>query len=142
MYVDHYHYYDSIKVAYSLAMKEGLAEPRDLHILLVRTENTGKSCLVSSYLDEVFIEGQAATKAIKIDVCKIYCNNWSRISPSDKTDFLHYQFVDQLREEAVKEIMSKKFMDNKVTSVPQSADSGNVSLPISTAPLNAGASCW
>ena len=92
-------------MAYSLAMKEGVAESRDLQVLLVGAENTGKTCLISSFLDEEFVEGQAATEAIKVDVCKIYCKNWTRISPSDKTNLLYYQFVDQLREDVVREIM-------------------------------------
>jgi len=103
--VAHYSNDDSIKTAYSLAMKEGVAESRDLQVLLVGAENTGKTCLISSFLDEEFAEGQPATETIEIEVCKIYCKNWTRISPSDKTNFLYYQFVDQLRGEVVKEIM-------------------------------------
>jgi len=92
-------------MAYSLAMKEGVAESRDLQVLLVGAENTGKTCLISSFLDEKFVEDQAATETVEIEVCKIYCKSWTRISPSDKTNFLYLQFVDQLREEVVKEIM-------------------------------------
>ena len=98
-------------------MKEGVAEPRDLQVLLVGAENTGKTCLISSFLDEEYVESQAATEAIEVDVCKIYCKNWTRISPADKTDFLHYQFVDQLREEVVKEMIPLNGTDNVAYSL-------------------------
>ena len=88
-------------MAYSLAMKQGVAESRDLQVLLVGAENTGKTCLISSFLGEQFVEGQAATEAVEVDVCKIYCKDWTRISDSDKTDLLHHQFVDQLKEKAL-----------------------------------------
>ena len=140
---DHYSSDDSIKMAYSLVMKEGVAEPRDLQVLLVGAENTGKSCLISSFLGEKFVESQAASKAIEIDVCKIYCKNWSRISPSDKTDFLHYQFVDQLREEVVKEIMPLDTTDNVASSGALVMESTNTLVPpsssVTTVPLNTSA---
>ncbi|XP_065895596.1 uncharacterized protein [Dysidea avara] len=97
----HYSNDDSIKMAYSLAMKQGVAESRDLQVLLVGAENTGKTCLISSFLGEDFVEGQAATEAVEVDVCKIYCKDWTRISHSDKTNLLHHQFVDQLKEKAM-----------------------------------------
>ena len=96
-------------MAYSLAMKEGEAEPRDLQVLLVGAENTGKTSLISSFLGEEFIEGQSATEGAEVEVCKIYSKNWSRISESDKTDLLHDQFIDQFRSSAVKKIFPFKF---------------------------------
>ena len=84
-------------VAYSLALKEGEAEPRDLQVLLVGAENTGKTSLISSFLGEKFVKGQSATEGAKVEVCKIYSKDWSRISESDKTDLLHDQFIDQFR---------------------------------------------
>ena len=84
-------------VAYSLALKEGEAEPRDLQVLLVGAENTGKTSLISSFLGEKFVKGQSATEGAKVEVCKIYSKDWSRISESDKTDLLHNQFIDQFR---------------------------------------------
>ena len=70
-------------MAYSLAMKEGEAESRDLQVLLVGAENTGKTSLISSFLGEKFVEGQSATEGAEVEVCKIYSKNWSRISDSD-----------------------------------------------------------
>ena len=86
-----------MKMAYSLAMKRGEAESRDLQVLLVGAENTGKTSLISSFLGEKFVEGQSATEGAEVEVCKIYSKNWSRISESDKTNLLHDQFIDQFR---------------------------------------------
>ena len=83
-------------------MKEGEAESRDLQVLLVGAENTGKTSLISSFLGEKFVEGQSATEGAEVEVCKIYSKNWSRISDSDKTDLLHHQFIDQFRGSALK----------------------------------------
>ena len=89
-------------MAYSLAMKEGQAESRDLQVLLVGAENTGKTCLISSFLGEEFVEGQSATEGAEVEVCKIYSKDWSRISDSDKINLLHNQFIDQFRGSAQK----------------------------------------
>ena len=94
-------------MAYSLAMKEGEAESRDLQVLLVGAENTGKTCLISSFLGEEFVEGQSATEGAEVEVCKIYSKEWRRISDSEKTDLLHYQFVDQFRGSALKMLTMK-----------------------------------
>ena len=95
-------------MAYSLAMKEGEAEPRDLQVLLVGAENTGKTSLISSFLGEKFVEGLPATEGANVEVCKIYSKNWSRISESDMTDLLHDQFIDQFRGNALKKIFPLK----------------------------------
>ena len=89
-------------MAYSLAMKEGEAEPRDLQVLLVGAENTGKTSLISSFLGEEFVVEQSATEGAEVEVCKVYSKNWSRISESDKTNLLHDQFIDQFRGSALK----------------------------------------
>ena len=105
---DHYSNDDNIKMAYSLAMKEGKAEPRDLQVLLVGAENTGKTSLISSFLGEKFVEGQSATEGAEVEVCKIYSKNWSRISDTDKTDLLRHQFIYQFRGDALKKIFPFK----------------------------------
>ncbi|XP_065890274.1 uncharacterized protein [Dysidea avara] len=112
------HYLDdsSIKVAFSLAMKEGVAQSRDLQLLLVGAENTGKTCLISSFLGEEFIEGQSATEGIDTGVCKIYCKNWTKISHSDRVDILHHQFIDQCRIDAVKKMMPLNPVKTKALS--------------------------
>ena len=95
-------------MAYSLAMKEGEAESRDLQVLLVGAENTGKTCLISSFLGEEFVEGQSATEGANVLVCKIYSKDWSRISDCEKTDLLHDQFIDQFRGSALKVMLTMK----------------------------------
>ena len=105
---DHYTKDDNIKMAYSLAMKEGQAESKDLQVLLVGAENSGKTCLVSSFLGEEFVEGQSATAGAEIKVCKIYSKDWSRIGDSEKTDLLHHQFIDQFRGSALKMMLPMK----------------------------------
>jgi len=103
-------------MAYSLAMKEGQAEPRDLQVLLVGAENTGKTCLISSFLGEKFIEGQSATEGAEVEVCKIYSEDWRRITDSDKTDLLHHQFIDQFRGSALKMMLPIKSDANSAPS--------------------------
>ena len=104
-----------------MAMKEGQAESRDLQVLLVGAENTGKTCLVSSFLGEEFVEGQVATKGADMEVCKIYCKQWTRISHSDKTEHLQYQFINQCKCDAIKNMSASSantaVKENKLPSV-------------------------
>ena len=93
-------------MAYSLAIKQGQSQSRYLQVLLIGAENTGKTCLVASFLGEKFVEGQAATEGTDVDVCKIYCRDWKRISDTEKTDHLHHQFLDYYRGSALKWLMS------------------------------------
>ena len=87
-----------------MAMKEGQAESRDLQVLLLGAENTGKTCLVSSFFSEEFVEGQVSTNGADIEVCKIYCKEWTRVSHSDKENHLQYQFVNQCKCDAIKKM--------------------------------------
>ena len=124
-------------MAYSLAMKEGEAEPRDLQVLLVGAENTGKTSLISSFLGEKFVEGQSATEGAEVEVCKIYSKNWHRISEADKTDLLHDQFIDQFRSSALKKIFPFKSDQSSAPSgqnVGKSTD--EVSIESVSAPPN------
>ena len=57
--------------------------------------------LVSSFLDEKFVEGQIASKAVAVDICKAYCENWARIGHSVKANILHHQFANQFMEKAM-----------------------------------------
>ena len=126
-------------MVYLLAMKEGVAESRDLQVLLVGAENTGKTCLISSFLGEEFVEGQAATEAVEVDVCKIYCKNWTRIRYSDKTNLLQHQFFDQPRGKVAKGTMPLKATDNVVPSgrLPVTKSGGVISsLPMTASPTS------
>ena len=125
---------DNIKMAYALAMKEEMAECRDLQVLLVGAENTGKTCLVSSFLGEEFVEGQSATNGVDMEVCKIYCKEWTRISHFDKTNHLQYQFASQCKYSAIKKIspeiimqassISTAIRQDETTSVVQETQAG------------------
>ena len=103
-------------MAYSLAMKEGEAESRGLQVLLVGAENTGKTCLISSFLGEEFVEGQSTTEGVDVEVCKIYSKDWSRISDSEKTNLLHDQFIDQFRGSALKMMLPMKSDESSAPS--------------------------
>ena len=86
-------------------MKEGLDQSRNFHLLLVGAENTGKTSLIGSFLGEEFVEGQsAATQGTDIEVCKVYCRNWIRISHSDKSSILHNQIANQCRDSVLKKL--------------------------------------
>ena len=104
-------------MAYTLAMKEGLAESRDLQVLLVGAENTGKTCLISSFLGEDFVEGQSATEGADVEVCKIYCKEWARISHFDKTNHLQYQFASQCKYDAIKKMSHGIITQTGLTNV-------------------------
>ena len=77
IFQDFYTKGNHVKKVYLMALKEGHAESRDLQVLLVGAENTGKTCLVSSFLGEKFVEGQLATKGAETELCKIYCKEWT-----------------------------------------------------------------
>ena len=107
-------------MAYSLAIKQGEAQSRDLQVLLVGVENTGKTCLVASFLGEKFVEGQAATEGTDVDVCKIYCRDWKRISDTEKTDHLLHQFVDHYRGSALNRLLSTESDSSTNSASPTS----------------------
>ena len=109
-------------MAYALAMKEGLAESRDLQVLLVGAENTGKTCLISSFLGEEFVEEQKATDGADVEVCKIYCKEWTRISHFDQTDHLQYQFASQCKNDAIKKMSPEIIRQENLTSTAVNED--------------------
>ena len=97
----------NMKLAYSYALKFGMAISQELQILMVGAENSGKSCLIASFLGEAYIEGQIATDGADTKVCKIYCKNWSRMNISDMTMHLHDQFISQFKQNALKAVPSR-----------------------------------
>jgi len=107
----------NIKAAFALALKEGKAQSQDLQLLLVGAENTGKSCLVCSFLDEKFIEDQAATEGVDVDVCKIYCKNWMRIDHSEMTTHLRHQFICQFKKNAERKRPPKLDKESRSTTL-------------------------
>ena len=85
-------------------MKQGLDQSRNFQLLLVGAENTGKTSLISSFLEEDFVERQSTTEGIDVAVCKVYCKDWVKISPSDKSNILHNQFFDQCKGNVLKTV--------------------------------------
>ena len=110
---DHYSHDSSIKQAYSVALKQEVIQSRDLQISLVGAENTGKTSLISSFLEEEFVEGQSATKGADMEVCKVYIDNWTRITSSERTKLLHSEFTGECKGNAMKIMLS-----NTVCSLP------------------------
>ena len=114
-----------INLAYSFALKFGMDFSQELQVLMVGAENTGKTCLIASFLGEKFIEQQKPTEGADTKVCKIYCENWSRISFSDIKMHLRKQFIQQLNKSALKAMPNTS--DQKLDSVPSNS-SGKGSL--------------
>lgn len=104
-----------MQLAFSYALKYGKAFCRELQVLMVGAENSGKSCLIASFLDEAFVEGQPATDGADIEVCKIFCKNWSRMKLSDMTVHLHDHFISQFKKNAIKALPSSS---DKKSTVP------------------------
>ena len=92
--------------AYSYALKFGEALCRELQILMVGAEYTGKSCLVASFLGDDFIEAKLATDGAETEVCRIYAKKWSKLILSDMAVQLYHQFIRQLKENALKSLPS------------------------------------
>ena len=111
---------EDMKIAYSLALTDGEAYAKDLQILMVGAENTGKSCIISSFLDEIFVENQEATKGADTNICKVYCKNWRRLSLSDIMVHLRHEFIGQFSTAAqnkLSESRRRKHMDSYISSV-------------------------
>ena len=96
----------NMELAFSYALKFGKALCRELQILMVGAEYTGKSSLITSFLGEDFIEDKPATDGADTEVCRIYCKNWSKMILSDMTVHLHHQFIKHLKENALKSFPS------------------------------------
>ena len=88
------------ELAYQLALRQGTTFPRDLAVLLIGCENTGKTSLISTFLGETFIEKRPATDGAETQVCKAYAKGWKRITEEDKTVHLYGQFIHAIRENA------------------------------------------
>ena len=118
----------NMQLAYAIALKFGKALSRELQVLMVGAENSGKSCLIASYLGEAFIEGQKATDGADTEVCKIYCKNWSRINLSDMTVQLHHQFISQFKRNALKAMPSSSEEKSVVSSSSEKGSPAKVPI--------------
>ena len=116
VFTEYYSNNTVIKNAYSLALRKGQARLKDLQVQLVGAENTGKTCLISSFLDEEFVEGQAATDGADVEVCKISSRNWTRSTDCDKTNYLHNVFVQYFRGNAFKHMIMQSLVKPELKS--------------------------
>ena len=101
-------------------MKQGLDQSINFQLMLVGAEDTGKTSLISSFLGEEFVERQSTTKA-DMEVCKVYCKDWVRISHIDKSNMLRRQFTDHCKESILRK-MSDSYMPS--SSKPQYQSDG------------------
>ena len=126
-----------MKIAYSLALRKGEAELKDLQIQLVGAENTGKTSLISSFLNEDFVEEQTATTGADMEVCKISSKNWTMFSNHGKPFYYRNMFVQLLRIRALKYMIFQNLENFKLKSSNQesgaSLSSANVKHETSAA---------
>ena len=108
-----------MKIAYSLALRKGKAELKDLQVQLVGAENTGKTSLISSFLNKKFVEGQKATTGADLEVCKISSKNWTIFSDDDKPFYYKNMFVQFLRIRAFNNMIKQNLVDPKLKSSNQ-----------------------
>ena len=117
-----YHYLGNddrnMELAFAFSLKFGKTLSRELQVLMIGAENTGKSCLIASFLGEAFIEGQRSTDGADTEVWKIYCKDWSRMNLSDMNTHLHHQFISQFKIIALKAMPTSV---NKRTTVSRSS---------------------
>ena len=106
-------------------MKQGLDQSRSFQLLLVGADNTGKTSLISSFLEEDFVEGQSATKGVDIAVCKVFFKDWVKISQSDKSNILLNQFSDQCKDNVLK-IMADSSISSPEPSYNQSTKRSSI----------------
>ena len=101
-YTEYYSNNVNVKKAYSMALRKGQAWFKDAQVQVVGAENSGKTCLISSFLDEEFVEEQAATAGADVGACKVYSKNWTRSGDGDKINHLSNEFVQYFRGNAFK----------------------------------------
>lgn len=82
--------------AYSLALKDGEAQSSSVSIYVLGQENTGKTCLVASLLDDEFQEN-TATQGADIEVCTIFASKWSRIEKKKVSKQLQKKYLGKLK---------------------------------------------
>jgi len=96
------HYKNSdIKMNYLNTLKEQQAQTRDLHLLLVGAKNSGKTSLVSSLVNEQFVDGVSKENTVGA-IQKVSCKNWKRIN---KASDLHDQFIEQVTRQISRELV-------------------------------------
>ncbi|XP_065902871.1 uncharacterized protein [Dysidea avara] len=91
---------ENMELAYQLALKHGTTFIKDLTVLLIGAENTGKTSLISSFLGERFVENQLATNGAETQILKVYAKGWKRTTDSEKTSHVYGQFIHAVKNSA------------------------------------------
>ena len=99
-----------------MALRKGQAQLKELQIQLVGAENTGKTCLISSFLDEGFVEQQKATEGADMNVCKVSSKNWTRCSDHHKSGYLNNVFFQSSRGSAFKYMIMQTLVKPELKS--------------------------
>ena len=86
-------------MAYALALKEGLADSFSLRMLVFGPENSGKTSLVATLVEDEF-EVSSATEGADIQVCTIYTDNWRKCAPQEIVHKLQRQYWYELNVQA------------------------------------------
>ena len=109
---------DDIKRIYSQVIEQGLDQSINFQLLLVGAENTGKTSLISSFLEEEFVEEQSITKGADVKVCKVHSKNWSRITDKEKSDMLLRRCSDLCKDEVLKSVADSSLSTSSEPSFP------------------------
>ena len=109
-YTEYYSNDTNVKKAYSMALRKGKAWLKDAQVQVVGAENSGKTCLISSFLDEEFVEEQAATVGADVGACKVYSKNWTRSGDGEKSKHLSNEFAQYFRGNAFKYMIVQNIM--------------------------------
>ena len=120
------------KLAYALALKEGLADSFSLRMLVFGPENAGKTSMIATLVDDRF-EVSSATQGADIQVCTIYTDNWRKCAPQDVVHKLHQQYWYQLNIQADERADRASLQAQSFSSAPAplhgAASTTNLALP-------------
>ena len=97
---------DKEKNAYALALKEGKAKPFNIRILIVGTQNSGKTCLVESLLGGEFESYSNATQGADMTVCKFFTTNWLRVQEEQVPERMQKDFRSKWKATVIEQSMT------------------------------------
>lgn len=63
-------------------MRNGTANPSSFSIYILGQENSGKTCLVATLLEDDFVENMA-THVVEIEACIIHASEWCRVKKNE-----------------------------------------------------------
>ena len=116
-------------MAYALALKEGLADSFSLRMLVFGPENSGKTSLVATLVEDKF-EVRPATQGAEIQVCTIYTDNWHKCAPQDIVRKLNQQYFYQLNIQADEHIDTASLQAQSFSSASPSLRGATVTTSL------------